>query len=89
MGPELLRSRGARPRVPGAPQCFGGHLVIEGFHRDFGEPDVRGEPFGYLPNELLAVFGALRVLRYEEVRDRADWGRGRVEPLVRFVARKP
>ncbi len=39
------------------------------------------------PNELLQVFGALRILRYEDVRARADWA-WRVERVARLVGKK-
>jgi SAM-dependent methyltransferase len=39
------------------------------------------------PNELLKVFGRLRILRYEDVRARADWS-WRVERVARLVAER-
>lgn len=39
------------------------------------------------PNELLQVFRALRILRYEDVRARADWA-WRVERVARLVGKK-
>ena len=68
----------------------GGLLIVEGFHVDLNRNGINGRPLGYESNELLRAFGRLRVLYYEEVEDKADWGRtkGR-SPLVRFIARKP
>jgi len=37
---------------------------------------------------LLRDFDALRILRYEDVEDEAEWAPGRRSHLVRFVAEK-
>ena len=64
----------------------GGILVVEGFHRDLNRRGVQGEYFGYHSNELLKVFGRLRVLYYEDT-TAADWERsGQEAPIVRFLA---
>ncbi len=66
----------------------GGILVIEGFHRDLGRKSVdSGEYFGFHTNELLQVFGQLRILHYEDRVAMADWLRQEL-PIVRLVARK-
>lgn len=55
----------------------GGLLIVEGSD--------------YTPNELLKTFGKLRVLRYEDRVDRAEWqtGNGARSQVYRLVARKP
>lgn len=54
----------------------GGLLIIEGAE--------------FQPNQLLRIYGRLRVLRYEDRHDRAEWGNGgdsRTQ-IYRLVARK-
>jgi SAM-dependent methyltransferase len=58
----------------------GGLLVMEGFAGD--------ENFMFHTNQLLRDFDALRILRYEDVEDEAEWAPGRRSHLVRFVAEK-
>lgn len=58
----------------------GGMLVIEGF---------AGGQVGYQTNELVRAFNDLNILRYEDVRDEADWAPGEKSRIVRFVAEKP
>jgi len=58
----------------------GGLLVTEGF--------AGTEKFMFQPNELLRDFSDLRVLRYEDVEDEADWNPGRKSHIIRFVAEK-
>lgn len=58
----------------------GGLLVIEGF--------ARLDWFMYQPNELLRDFAALRVLRYEDTEDEAEWAPGTKSPVIRFVGEK-
>jgi SAM-dependent methyltransferase len=58
----------------------GGLLVMEGF--------AGTEKFMFQPNELLSDFSDLRVLRYEDVEDEADWNPGRKSHIIRFVAEK-
>jgi len=69
----------------------GGLLVVEGFHRDLNVESVQGGYFGYRTNELPRAFDALRILRYEDVTDSADWGNRQSgkKPIVRFLAKKP
>lgn len=68
----------------------GGLLVIENFARDVNQPArVGGGPLGYTTNQLLTVYSALRVRRYEDTTSVADWGRqGRAVPVVRFAGEK-
>lgn len=58
----------------------GGLLVIEGF---------AGGEVGYQTNELLRTFDDLKILRYEDVMDEADWAPGEKSQVVRFVGEKP
>ena len=58
----------------------GGLLVIEGFAGD--------EKFMFQPDELLRDFSDLRILRYEDVEEEADWAPGRKSHIVRLVAQK-
>jgi SAM-dependent methyltransferase len=58
----------------------GGLLVIEGFA---GNPK-----FMFQPNELIRDFGDLRILRYEDIEDEADWSPGRKSHIVRLIAKK-
>lgn len=80
---------GLRAVVPKILQSLrpGGHIVVEAYQTDaaMDRPSGPGVTFG--DNELLAIFGPLRVLRYEAVRARADWGMVDTR-LVRLLARK-
>jgi SAM-dependent methyltransferase len=58
----------------------GGLLVIEGFAGD--------ESYTFHPNELLHDFADLRILRYEDLEDQADWDPGRKSHIIRLVAEK-
>ena len=60
----------------------GGMVVVEYFHADYD-----GAPGGFADNELLQLFGKLRVVRYEDVEDVADFGMQKVR-LVRLCAEK-
>ena len=53
--------------------------MIEGF---------AGGQTGFQTNELLRDFAELRVLRYEDVQDEADWSPGRKSRIIRIVAEK-
>ena len=68
----------------------GGLLVVEGIHRDIGKANLQGERYGYRDNELLKVFGALRIRHYEDTIAKADWDRsgGKLVPVVRLLAEK-
>ena len=54
--------------------------MIEGFA---GNPE-----YMFQPNELIRDFGDLRVLRYEDVEDEADWSPGQKSHLIRLIAAK-
>jgi SAM-dependent methyltransferase len=58
----------------------GGLLVIEGFA---GE-----EKFMFQSNELLRDFSDLKILRYEDAREEADWAPGQKSHIIRMVAEK-
>ena len=66
----------------------GGLVVVEAFHRDATKNDRIGAGVVFDTNELPRLFECLRVVRYEEPTDMADFG---LEParLVRLAARKP
>jgi SAM-dependent methyltransferase len=68
----------------------GGHVVVEGFHRDvmkLGIEGMTGGLLGYKTNALLKKYLELRIVRYEETVTIADWRRIEA-PIVRMVARK-
>jgi SAM-dependent methyltransferase len=58
----------------------GGLLVIEGF--------AGKEKYMFQPNELLHDFAELRILRYEDLQDEADWAPGHKSQIIRLVAQK-
>lgn len=58
----------------------GGLIVIEGF--------AGQESFMFQPNELLRDFSDLRILRYEDVEDEADWAPGEKSHIIRLLAEK-
>jgi hypothetical protein len=53
---------------------------MEGFARE--------EKFMFQTNQLLRDFDDLRVVRYQDTMDEAEWNPGRQSRLVRFVAEK-
>jgi SAM-dependent methyltransferase len=63
----------------------GGLLVFE--HMMDESASERAAPWLPKPNQLLEVFGALRILRYEDIRARADWS-WRPERIGRLVGSK-
>ena len=63
----------------------GGLLVFEHLMEESGSE--RAAPWLPRPDELPKVFSRLRVLRYQDVRDRADWT-WRAERLARLVAER-
>ena len=71
----------ASPRRLVAALKPGGILVLEGF--------AGREKFMLQPNELLRDFSGLRVLRYEDTDDEAEWAPGHQSHIIRFVAEKP
>jgi|SRR5579872_2386837 len=72
--------RGLRP---------GGIVLVEDFHRDTAR--LRLLPAGLGDNELLQTFRGLRVLHYEDVVARQEWGAQLVDAnrIVRLAAQKP
>jgi SAM-dependent methyltransferase len=74
-------TRPANPQRLAAALKPGGVLVMEGF--------AGREKFTFQPHELLRDFSGLRVLRYEDTDDEAEWAPGRQSHIIRFVAEKP
>ena len=68
----------------------GGMLVVEGIQRDINKANLTGDKYGYFPNELPKIFGALRVRHYEDIVTQSDWDRsgGKPVPVVRLLATK-
>lgn len=66
----------------------GGLVVVETFHLDTAK--VRPTGGGFRNNEAFEVFRDYRVLVYEDVEDRQDWGLpyGATNRLVRVLAQK-
>src|SRR5215471_18508408 len=66
----------------------GGMLLVEGFHRDATKTQPIGGAVVFDTNELLKLYSALRVIRYEDTDGVADFG---LQPrrLVRLFAQKP
>ena len=57
--------------------------------RDVNQPArVGGGPLGYTTNQLLTVYSALRVRRYEDTTSVADWGRPRKPCAKRWPWRR-
>lgn len=67
----------------------GGLVVIETFHLDTAR--IRPIGRGLRDNELVRILQDYRVLHYEDVDDRQDWGLsyGATNRLVRALAQKP
>lgn len=66
----------------------GGMVVLEGFHRDATKAGPIGGAVVFDTNELLKLFDALRVVRYEDTNATADFGK-RETRVVRLAAIKP
>ena len=66
----------------------GGMLLIEGFHRDATKTQPIGGAVVFDTNELLKIYSALRVIRYEDTDAVADFGLQKVR-VVRLFAQKP
>ncbi|MEX2263805.1 MAG: class I SAM-dependent methyltransferase [Bryobacteraceae bacterium] len=64
----------------------GGAIIVEGFHKRSSKSRLMAGWFE--DNELLKLFPLLRVLHYEDVLAKQDWGFQMIEPnrLVRFAA---
>src|SRR5258708_17033761 len=77
----------ALPKVWGALRP-GGLILVEGFHIDTAR--VRPVGGGYHNNELFQALKDYRMLIYEDVQDRQDWGLpyGATNRLVRVLAQK-
>ena len=66
----------------------GGMVVVEGFHRDATKTQSIGGGVVFDTNELLKIFSALRVVRYEDANARGDFGQAETR-VVRLAAVKP
>jgi SAM-dependent methyltransferase len=66
----------------------GGMVVLEGFHRDATKSRPIGGAVVFDTNELLGLFPALRVIRYEDAVAPADFGVAETR-VVRLAAVKP
>jgi len=67
----------------------GGMVVVEGFHRDATKTRSIGGGVVFDTNELLKLFAALRVVRYEDSEGVADFGGQAGTRVVRLAATKP
>ena len=67
----------------------GGVVAIEAYHADaaLDRPPGPGPGVRFESNELLTLFASFRILRYEDVRARADWGMYTTR-MVRLLAQK-
>jgi SAM-dependent methyltransferase len=65
----------------------GGIVVIEGFHRDVTKTNPVGGAVVFDTNELPTLFSKLRVLRYEDVEAKNDFGLN-LNRAVRLLAQK-
>jgi 2-polyprenyl-3-methyl-5-hydroxy-6-metoxy-1,4-benzoquinol methylase len=66
----------------------GGMVVVEAFHRDATKTGPIGGAVVFDTNELLQLFGSLRVVRYEDTDAVADLGQQQLR-VVRHAAIKP
>ena len=66
----------------------GGMVVVEGFHRDATKTQSIGGGVVFDTNELLKIFAALRVVRYEDANAKGDFGQAETR-VVRLAAVKP
>ena len=66
----------------------GGLVVVEAYHRDSLKNSAIGAGVVFDTNELLKLFDRFRVLQYEDVQDKGDFGKAG-NRLVRLVAQKP
>lgn len=66
----------------------GGMVVVEGFHRDATKTRPIGGAVVFDTNELLQLFAALRVVRYEDTDGVGDFGKFDTR-VVRLAAVKP
>ena len=86
----VLSYVGARDYVPKVVQSLrpGGMVVVEGFHRDATKTRPIGGAVVFDTNELLQLFSALRVVRYEDLDAVGDFGQFDAR-VVRLAAVKP
>jgi SAM-dependent methyltransferase len=67
----------------------GGVVVIENFHRDTRRYRLIGDAGVLRDNEALQLFSDFRILRYEDVDAKPDWGiEFPINRLVRLLAQK-
>jgi len=67
----------------------GGMVVVEGFHRDATKTQPIGGAVVFDTNELIRIFAPLRVVRYEDVAAKSDFGGQADTRIVRLAAVKP
>ena len=86
----LLSYVGGREHVQNVTRSLrpGGMVVLEAFHRDATKNASIGGGVVFDTNELLTLFPAFRVIRYEDVEAPADFGGGMTR-VVRLAAIKP
>jgi SAM-dependent methyltransferase len=86
----VLSYVGAREYVQQVQRALrpGGMLVLEAFHRDATKSRPIGGGVVFDTNELLQVFGALRIVRYEDTTAVGDFGLAETR-VVRLAAVKP
>ena len=82
------RLRNVMPQIV-ASLTRGGHLVVEAYHADIvlDRPAGAGAGVTFQSGELRTLIAPLSVVRYEEPRERADWGMFETR-LVRLLAQK-
>jgi SAM-dependent methyltransferase len=66
----------------------GGIVVVEAFHRDATKNASIGAGVVFDTNELLQLFAALRIVRYEDTEAVADFGTREATRVVRLAAEK-
>lgn len=66
----------------------GGVVILEGFHHDATKGSSIGPSVVFQTNELLTLFTGFRVLHYEDVAAKADFGPGQTR-VARLMAQKP
>jgi SAM-dependent methyltransferase len=86
----VLSYVGARQYVAQVTRALrpGGMVVVEAFHRDATKAGPIGSGVVFDTNELLGLFGALRVVRYEDSDAVGDFGQ-QATRVVRLAAVKP
>jgi len=86
----VLSYVGARDMVANVTRALkpGGMVVVEGFHRDATKAHPIGGAVVFDTNELLTLFPALRVVRYEDTAAVGDFGLDETR-VVRLAAVKP